>query len=277
MRIRRRSAVIVTLAAAGALASAGVALANSSTIPDFKVCKANSNCAVNTGPILTSSSLRVHTQTTYDTAGNKTDRLRLYFDKNIRFDPNAVPKCNVAAISGNITMKTAMQACGTKLVGKGTAEFDGATPGQFHACVLAFNRNPAGLMLFFRVELSAPMANCANPATNTSGNTAVLLKSGFGANPGATIPGGPLPAAYYAGGQSLDFNNITAAIPLGMSDLNVRIRKGNYLKAKCTARVGLGAPNKKWVMRALFNYTAGLPLAEAVDARQPVLAIPPCV
>jgi hypothetical protein len=228
--------------------------------------------------------LTVHTHTNYTVAGTKTTRARLFFDKNIVFQPTAVATCPTASVSGNITMKQAMTACGGKLVGTGTAQANLSTPGDVHGCVLAFNAqdgnpsvggNQPGILLFTRLQVPGTIS-CASPATNQNGNGSVLLQAPLATNPASTTPGGALPAAYYQGGKWLDFNNIPQTLPL--SDFNVVTGKGapstnltgtkaNFIRAKCTSRAGLGTPAKKWVMRTIFKYNSGSPLEQVVNSK----------
>ena len=117
--------------------------------------------------------------------------------------------------------------------------------------------NQPGILLFTRLQVPGSFS-CANPATNSGGNTTVILKAPLATNPASTTPGGALTPAYYQGGKWLDFANIPQGLPL--SDFNVTTGKGspetnltgakaNFIKAKCTSRSGLGTPAKKWVMR----------------------------
>jgi hypothetical protein len=224
----------------------------------------------------------VHTHTNYSVSGTKTTRAQLYFDKNIAFSPTAVPKC--ATNFTNQTMKQAMALCGTKLVGTGKAQANLSTPGDVNGCVLAFNAkdaNPtktgdqAGIILFTRLQVPGSFS-CANPANNSGGNTTVILKAPLATNPASTTPGGSLPAAFYKGGKWLDFANIPQALPLsdfqvttgkGSPSTNLSGTKGNFVRAKCTARSGLGTPAKKWVMRTIFTYNSGSPLKQAVNSK----------
>jgi hypothetical protein len=283
MRIKRRIAVVFALAAAAAaLGAVGVAQAiNANSTETFAITP-----KTGLGSTFKPVKITVHTHTTYSVSGTKTTRARLYFDKNIQVNVGAVPKCSTSSISGNITMKQAMTACGSKLVGTGTAQANLSTPGDVHGCVLVFNAvdgnpsvggNQPGVLLFTRLQVPGTI-NCANAASNTSGNATVLLQAPFATNPASTTPGGPLPAAFYQGGKWLDFNNIPQTLPL--SDFNVQTGKGapqtnltgtkaNFIKAKCTARSGLGSPTKKWVMRTIFKYNSGSPLEQVVNSKYP--------
>jgi hypothetical protein len=280
MRIKRRLTVVFALAAATALGAVGVAQAiNANSTESFKVTP-----KTGLGSAGKAVKLTVHTHTNYSAAGTKTTRAQLYFDKNIAFNPTVMPKCNANNIGGNITMQAAMAACKNALVGTGTAQANAVSPGDVHGCVLAFNAldanaskggNQAGILLFTRLQVTGAIS-CANAATNQNGNSTVLLRAPLATNPAKTTPGGSLNAAYYKGGKWLDFANIPQTLPL--SDFNVQTGKGspqthltgtkaNYIKAKCTARTGLGSPTKKWVMRTIFTYNSGSPLTQAVNSK----------
>ena len=277
MRIKRRLIVVFALAATAALGAVGAAQAidanSTATLASRRTPRwARRQARQAHGP---------HAPN-YTGTGTKTLRARLFFDKNITFNPTVVPKCTTASVSGNITMKQAMAACGTKLVGTGTAKANTISAGDTGGCVLAFNAvdgnpnvagNQPGILLFTRLQVVGPI-NCASPATNQNGNGSILLQAPLATNPASTTPGGALPAAYYQGGKWLDFNNIPQTAPL--SDFNVQTGKGapgtnltgtkaNYIKAKCTSRAGLGTPAKKFVLRTIFKYTTGSPLEQVVN------------
>jgi hypothetical protein len=280
MRIKRRLTVVFALAATMALGAVGVAQAiNANSTESFTITP-------KTGLGSTGKQVRifVHTHTNYSVSGTKTTRARLYFDKNLVFSPTAVPKC--ATNFTNQTMAQAMALCGTKLVGTGKAQANLSTPGDVNGCVLAFNAKDAnssvggdqpGIILFTRLQVPGSFS-CANPASNSGGNTTVILKAPLATNPASTTPGGSLPAAFYKGGKWLDFNNIPQALPLsdfqvttgkGAPGTNLTGTKANYIKAKCTSRSGLGSPAKKWVMRTIFKYNSGSPLEQVVNSKYP--------
>jgi hypothetical protein len=278
MRIKRRLMVVCALAATAALGAVGAAHAiNANSTATLAVSP-----ATGLGSAGKAVKLTVHTHTNYTVSGTKTTRARLFFDKNITFSPNVVPKCATASVSGNITMKQAMTACKPSLVGTGTAQANLTTPGDVHGCVLAFNAvdgnptvggNQPGILLFTRLQVPGNIV-CTNAATNQNGNGSVLLQAPLATNPASTTPGGALTAAYYSGGKWLDFNNIPQTLPL--SDFNVQTGKGapqtaltgakaNYIKAKCTSRAGLGTPPKKFVLRTIFKYNSGTPTEQVVN------------
>ena len=281
MRIKRRLAVVLAVAATAALGAVGIAQAiDANSTESFNVTP-----STHLGSAGKPVKLNIHTHTNYTGSGTKTTRARLFFDKNILFNLNAVPKCPTVSVSGDLTMKQAMAACSTKLVGTGTAQANFLSPGDIHGCVLVFNAqdanpnvggNQPGILMFTRLQVPGTI-NCASPATNQNGNGAVLLQAPLATNPTKTTPGGALNAAYYKTGKWLDFNNIPQTVPL--SDFNVNVGKGspntnltgtkaNFVKAKCTARTGLGSPTKKWVMRTIFKYTTGSPLEQAVNSKK---------
>jgi hypothetical protein len=277
MRIKRRLTVVFALTAAAALGAVGIAQAiNASSTATLAVSPTNPHGTFKP------SKLTIHTHTNYSVNGTKTTRAQLYFDKNIQFNLSAVPKCPTASVSGNLTMKQAMAACKTRLIGTGTAQANLVNPGDVKGCVLAFNAtdanpskggNQPGILLFTRLQVPGSFS-CANAANNQGGNTSILLQAPLATNPAKTNPGGSLTPAYYKGGKWLDFANIPQALPL--ADFNVQTGKGapqtaltgakaNYIKAKCTKRAGLGSPAKKWVMRTVFTYNSGSPLKQAVN------------
>jgi hypothetical protein len=277
-RIKRRVAVCCALAMAVAVGAVGVAQAiNANSTVSFNFTKVPAGTI---GTTLKQGKIFVHTHTNYSVSGTKTTRARLYFDKNFSFSPGAVAKCPTASVSGNITMKQAMAACGGKLVGTGTAQANLASPGDVHGCVLAFNAadgNPnvggaqPGILLFTRLQVPGSIS-CASPASNQNGNGSVLLQAPLATNPASTTPGGALPAAYYQGGKWLDFNNIPQTLPLsdfqvttgkGAPGTNLSGTKGNYVRAKCTLRNG----SKKWVMRTIFAYNSGSPNQQVVSSQ----------
>jgi hypothetical protein len=281
MPIKGRLYVTLALAATLALGVVGVAQAiNANSTSSFNVTP-----STGLGGTFKPVKLNLHVHNTYTVAGTKTMRTRLYFDKNIQFNLGSVPKCNVNNITGNITMKAAMTACKSALVGTGTAQANAAVPGDVKGCVLAFNaldansskpNNQPGVLLFTRFQVAGPIV-CTNAANNQNGNSTVLLAAPLATNPASTTPGGPLPAAFYKGGKWLDFNNIPQTLPL--SDFNVNVGKGapqtnltgtkaNVIKAKCTKRSGLGTPAKKWVMRTIFKYNSGSPTEQVVNSKK---------
>ena len=154
MLSRRPLVVALALAAAGALVVAGIAMAAINSTATFKF---SPNKVSKTTP--KAGKLNVHTHTNYsDVNSQYTDRAQLYFDNDVVVNPNALGKCNKTSISGTKTMKQAMTACGSKLIGTGTA-LAAAGANTVHACVLAFNGSGTGgghLLLFTRANVAPP-------------------------------------------------------------------------------------------------------------------------
>src|SRR5215208_6413493 len=120
MRFRRMYFAILGVAAAGVVALAGIAMAASSATFTFKA-------SPSTAPKNTyqAGSLFTDLRTTYTTPGNNipggaVDRTQIYLDKNFKVTPSVATRCSANQLSGK-TMKQAMAACSTALVGKGTA------------------------------------------------------------------------------------------------------------------------------------------------------------
>jgi len=245
MRIKRRSAVILALATAGALAVAGVAFATGNSTATFKFTPSNvPTTAFQAGQI------NVHTHTTY-TGTTQTDQAKLNFDNDFKVNTSATPKCNKANIQGQIDMAAAMAACGNALIGKGTALAQ-AGPNTIHACVLVFNGTGTGghVLLFTRANSAPPFTiSCTNPGSNHNGNTTVLLDGALSANPTSL-------GADFTGGKQLLFKNITQNSPFPLTDFNVTIGKptvpaaGNYISARCHDS------NHQWNLKTTFTYVS---------------------
>ena len=259
----RRYTVVLALAAAGALAAGGIALASAtSTVPGFSFAPNSPHS------VFTQGQLSLHTQTSY-TGSTRSTRIQLFLDDDFQFNPNSVPKCSAADLSGSLTMMQAMQKCGppagaaknawllpaSSSTSNGTAQFDFPSP-QRTACVLVFNgQGPASeLLLFIRARVTTPgPIYCGSPTTNTDGDGTALLKGNLRANPaiGAdyTDPdncSAPDPRR----GCQIDLNMIDSAVPF-LTDLSFRIKRGSYVRARC---VDPPAGNRQWNLQAKFTY-----------------------
>jgi hypothetical protein len=243
-RLKSRVAVVLALGTAAALAVPGIAMAagNSTVAVNFTP----SNLPTNS---FQSGLLNVHTHTTYTNPGNAnpggaTQRAQLYFDDDFRINTGAAPKCNPSSLSGNLTMAQAMAACGSSKISSGTTSTAQATAnGAFlvNGCVLVFNGQGSGseVLLFTRVNVASPPDNnitCANPSTNTQGNTSILLKGDLKANPSSV--GGDFTDPNNCSGAvrkgcQLDVNNIPATAALPLTDFNAYLQKGNFVQARC--------------------------------------------
>jgi hypothetical protein len=262
-RAGTRFVLLLGLVAAGALATAGIAWATAtSTVPGFLFTPSNP------GTTFTPGTLTLHVHTDY-TSSTRDSRIQLFLDDDFQFNPNSLPKCDPAELSGNITMMQAMQRCGppagaaknawlwppTATTSNGTAHFDFPSP-QRSACVLAFNGQgpPAQILLFIRARLATPgPIYCGNPSGNTDGDGSELLVADLRPNPAIgtdyTDPDGcsaPDPRQ----GCQLDISGIDSSVPF-LTDLNFRFRRGNYVRARC---VDPPAGNRLWNLEARFTY-----------------------
>ena len=208
----------------------------------------------------------MHTHTNYADPGNKpqggfTKTVTLLFDNDFAITPGTVPTCTTAQLSG----KTIAQAWSTCGPGAGAAHNAYLSPASavsgrastapasnFTGCTLVFRGPNSGgnstVILYTRVTLVANgTANCAAPATNTSGNTTVLLQG--------TIA----PAGVAGFGKKLAIPGIDA-LPLPLDDFTALLKRGNYFKAKCSAT--------PWKVRGTFAYSGAGQAADTSNATQ---------
>jgi hypothetical protein len=146
-----------------------------------------------------------------------------------------------------------MAACGSAKLGSGTAST--APASNFPGCVLAFNGKPSGgnptIVLFTRVTLAPNgTANCANPASNTSGNTSVTL-TGTLTNAGVSDFG-----------KKLTVPNVDSA-PLPLDDFTTTVKRGSYVSIRCNDA------DKQWNIRATFAYSGSGQSPDTVSSSQP--------
>jgi hypothetical protein len=237
MRIRKRYAVLLAVAATAALAGSGIAMAASTSTFGFKFSPTKV-------PKTTykAGSLFTDLRTSYTAPVDAVERTRIYLDKNFKINPRAAAKCSASQLS-NKTMAQAMAACRRALVGKGRATAQ-ANFGTVNACVLLFNGRPTNdgkptLNVLTRAQASPnSQISCRNPATNNQGNATVLLK-------------GVLKGASGKYGKVLDVNKITQASPFPLMVFATTIGKGNYFAARCRAA------NKTWHMQVIWTYKSG--------------------
>ena len=246
MRIRRRHAAILAIAAIGALAAAGAAFAvtNNVSTATFKVTP-------NTGLSKTTyknASLNVHTHTTFAHPGDKANGgfvkdVKLYFDSDLKFNTTSVPACNKNL--ANTTEQQAMALCGSSLVGKGTAQATSTANATINGCVLAFNGPNSKIILHSRFVINPP---CPNPSTSTAGSVDAILT-------------GTLTAAGKAGyGKKLDVPNIDTQ-PLPLKDYDTTVQKNSYIQARCSA-----TPLR---MQTVFTYSGTGQAPDTANATQP--------
>src|SRR5436190_5416795 len=251
MRLRRRHLAIFAVAAIGALAAAGAALAvtNNVSTTTFALTPHTPGLSKTT---YKSGSLNVHTHTTFLHPADKANGgfvkdVKLFFDSDLRFNPGSVPTCN--APLGSADMAAAIAACGTgPLVGTGTAQGTTTNAGTIPGCVLDFNapNNASGqprITLYSRF----PMTDCSSPATNHGGATNVILT-------------GTLKPANKPGyGKMLDVPNIDTA-PLPLKDFNTTVKKNAYIQGRC--------PASPLHIQAVFTYSGTGQAPDTVNATQ---------
>jgi hypothetical protein len=248
MRNRRRFAVITALAAAGALAVAGIAIAATTSSFSFKFSPSSvPKTTYKAGSLFTD--LETHyTNPGNNIPGGAVERTQIFLDKNFKINTSAAGKCSSNQLSGK-TMKQAMAACSSALVGKGTATATANGLFEIHGCVLLFNGQPQNglptLKVFTRVQAANPSRiTCTDPSTNSQGNATVLLN---GVLKGATSPYGKV----------LDVNHITQAASFPLEVFKTTIHKGNYISARCAAA------DKTWRMKTTWTYNNGKTFTQA--------------
>jgi len=276
MRTRKRAAFILASAAAfgiGLIAYAPSAGAVAScTFPNtagndscLKFAVAPSNAPGTFG----NATLFARTRTSYAHPGNKSQggfakTVTLLFDNDFRINPGSIPKCSKAQLNGK-NIRQAWNTCGPGAgaahnaylspTGAVSGRTSTAPPSNFDGCTLVFNGPTVSghptITLYARVTLVANgTANCANPATNTAGNTTVVLV-------------GDIVNAGVAGfGKKLVVPNIDQ-LPLPLDDFYATVRRGSYFQARCPA----GA--SPWRVRGIWAYSGTGQAADTFNATQP--------
>ena len=200
MRIRRRYAILVAVAATAfaAFGAAGAAQANNvSTLPTWNVTPSALPGPGGTPPFA-NAQLTVQTHTNFTSPGNKpaggfAKTVTLSFDDDVKLNLAGLPSCT-ATFGGSTTIAQAWERCGPgadtspevnaylspPTAVSGTAST--APASNFNGCTLVFKKSATQVLLFARMTLVANgTPNCANPATNSSGNTSVSLAGTLGA------------------------------------------------------------------------------------------------
>jgi hypothetical protein len=242
MNNRKRLATIIGLATVGVIVASGVALAATTSVFTFNVKPSKVPKKKYKPVALKSNLLTNYTNPGNAQPGGAVQRTQLYLDKNWKIRPKAAKKCSPQQLA-NQTMAGAMSRCKKAKVGQGIATATANGAFQIKGCVLLFNGKPKGgkptLLVLTRVQASNPSnISCRNPASNNQGNATILLT-------------GVLKGASGPYGKVLDVNNIVAAAQFPLQDFNTKIRKGNYISARCKAR------NRKWNMKTTWTYNNG--------------------
>jgi len=246
MRIkRRRSAVILALVAAGAMVVTGVALAATASNGDDSdfTFKFSPNKVPKKKPqkgALATDLFNKYLNPGNANPGGAVNRTQIFLDDDFKINPKVTPKCNPAAISGNIPMSAAMAACGSSLVGKGTATASANGAFTINGCVLLFNGAPQGgkptLQVFTRVQVASPSSIlCGTPSSNNQGNATILLS-------------GVVKGASGDYGIQLDINHITNAAAFPLTEFKTVIKRGKYFSGRCHDG------NHKWNLKTTWTY-----------------------
>ena len=239
MRIRRRSAAIFAVAAAGALVVAGVAFAAPTSTFTFSFSPAKAPKTTFKAGSLATNLVTHYTNPGNNNPGGAVERTQIFLDKNFKINPSVTPKCSPQQLSGK-TMKQAMAACSKSKVGSGVATASANGVFTIHGCVLLFNGKPQNgnptLQVFTRVNASPPGSiTCGDPAHNTKGNATVLLN-------------GVLKPASAPYGKVLDVNHITQSAAFPLEVFKTTIKKGSYFSGRCNAS------NHLWHLKVTWTY-----------------------
>jgi len=275
MRIRRRSAVIVLLAAT--LGVGMYAIIANAAIPKGTGVKCsaprprpttdNQSCLnfaflPNTGLSATTRSpgsieFRVN-QSAYahpnDTAnGGFTSKVQLSLDSDFALTPGTLPKCTATMVKTK-TPHDALVACGP--LGSNNAwlslstatKFNGQadTNGGLHGCVLAFNGQPSNgnptVVLYTRLYFgNPPPTTCPNPRTDTTGVTNITLT-------------GVLTTTAAPYGKKLTVANIPTSGD-ALNDFDAKIQRGTYVTGKCSGHNGTISGSKYWRVKNQWTYS----------------------
>jgi hypothetical protein len=262
VRSRRRylgfGVALLTAVAVGGTASANHT-SNVSSLPAFSFAPKDlpNNTTFRAGQ------LTVRTHTNYSHPGDKArggfaKSVSLLFDNDMRVNLNGIPSCT-ATFGGSTTIAQAWERCGP---GADTAPEvnaylspPGAVSGRastapssnFNGCTLVFKRSNTQLLLFARMTLVPNgTANCANPATNRAGNTAVTLVGNLS----------NVTASDFM--TRLAVPNIDLQ-PLPLDDFSARVKRAGAFAARCRDA------NKLLNLRGTFVYSGSGQPADTVN------------
>jgi hypothetical protein len=250
MRIRRRTAVVLAVAAAGALTVTGFAVANTASDGNVSSVKFNFSPLKLPKKKFHKGGLTLGTKTVFNpsnptSSGGDTHRVQLFIDDDIKLNSNAVPKCN-PNFSSQTTMAQALaSSCGKALIGKGTAH-SANTAGNIPGCVLVFNGTNRRVILYSRLFTSG--FTCSNPSTNNGGSITVTLF-------------GKLKSASGDFGTQLDVPNIDNLAPAPLGDFAATIKRKNYITGRCHDK------NHRLNVKGTHTYTDGVKSTDKVNRK----------
>jgi hypothetical protein len=266
MRIRRRYAILVAVAATAfaALGAAGAAQANNvSTLPTWNVTPSALPGPGGTPPFA-NAQLDVQTHTVFTSPGNKpaggfAKTVTLLFDDDVKLNLAGIPSCT-ATFGGSTTIAQAWERCGPGAdtapevnaylspftAVSGTAST--APASNFNGCTLVFKKSATSLLLFARMTLVANgTPNCSSPATNSSGNTSVTLTGNL-----------TFPTNVADFKTTLTVPNIDLQ-PLPLDDFKAKVKRASVFQARCRDS------NKLLNLRGTFAYSGSGEAADTVN------------
>ena len=186
MRIKRRLTAVFALAAATALGAVGVALAAGANSTESFTVTPKTGLGAAGKPV----KLNIHTHTNYHAwaRGRRRPALRLYFDKNILFNMNAMPKCNATAQrlgqhhdeAGDRRLRS---EAGRHRDGAGQLSRRGRRQGlragvQRAGCGnSSMSGNQPGVLLFTRLKVPVGRSAAPTRPATRAANATVLLKA----------------------------------------------------------------------------------------------------
>ena len=246
--IKKRSAAVLALAIAGALAATGVALAAGSSTASFTFSP-----TVVTKIAYKPGKIAFHTHTNYTQPGQfepwrRHEEAAAQSRQRLQFRPGAAPNC-IASLSGkDMAQAMAPAACGNAMIGSGTASaLHTALPATpaIHGCVLAFDRPDNRALLFLRIKATNP--------SSIDLHESVLQPPGHHDRAAA---GRPRDRAHSAGTTASSSTSTTSsrdpshpnASPFPLADLDVSIQRGSYVNARCFDA------DRTWNMQTKFTY-----------------------
>ena len=264
-RIKSRSAVVLALPVAAALAVGGIAYAshisNTSTLPTWNVTpSALPGNGTGGNPPFQAVQLDLQTHTIYAHPGDKPQggfpkTITLLFDDDVKINLAGIPSCTANFAPPNqadhATIAQAWERCGPgadtppevnaylspATAVSGTAST--APPANFGACALVFKRgsSPDRLLLYMRffVQVNS-VPNCSSPATNTAGNG------------NATLVGTLSSAGVADFGRKLTVTGIDA-LNFPLDDFKAKLKRASVFSARCKDT------NKLLNLRGTFAYT----------------------
>jgi hypothetical protein len=295
MRIRRRAAAVVLMAAAlgvGLYAIANATISQGTgtkcSAPRPRPATDNQSCLnfqflPKTGVPATTfknGSLEVRVNTTYAHPGDKLNggyahKVELSFDSDFKVTPLA-KTCSQGQVAGK-KPSDALKACGDSgtnnawLSTPGSTVFNGSAStvpaagggGNFNGCVLTFNgpKNAAGnptITLYARVYLGAVFHGCGDPHSSTeNGNTGGTTVTLSGVLTNTTAPYG----------KKLTVDNIDN-LPLALDDFDAKVQRGSYISAKCSGHNGTIGGSKYWKMKGQWTYSGSAQPADTATATE---------